>query len=391
MVKYLIILSLNITFLHAQLKAKLIATDFNQPLYITNYPSNNDMLLIVEQNGIIKIVNHKQKSKIHFLDITDRVHQTWYPADERGLLGLTFDPDFDSNHYFYINYINQDHYTTISRFKVVNGLADSDSEEVFLQFKQPYMNHNGGFLEFGPDGYLYISIGDGGSVGDPENRAQDLSNLFGTIIRIDVQSSLYNIPKNNPFYKQEHIKSEIWNYGFRNVWRFSFDKKTGDLYMGDVGQYNWEEINFQPHDSKGGLNFGWKLMEGNRCYGKDNQDCNSDSKELPIFEYPNDASYVKTILGWKQADVKGCSITGGYVYRGSNIDELYGRYFFGDYCTGKIWSLDRIDNKISIINHTKEVLQSIGKTEFYLSSFGEDENGELYVIDYSGSVYSITK
>ena len=132
-------------------------------------------------------------------------------------------------------------------------------------------------------------------------------------------------------------------------------------------------------------------MEGNHCYGEENQDCSSENTELPIFEYPNDANYIKTILGWEQSDVYGCSITGGYVYRGSNIPELYGRYFFGDYCTGKVWSLDNIDNKASIIDHTEEVLQSMGKTEFYLSSFGEDENGELYLIDYSGSVYSITK
>ena len=392
MISYLIIFFLNINFLVAQLEAKLIADEFEQPLYITDYPEDNNILLILEQNGIIKIVKNNKKIKMPFLDITDRVHQTWYPADERGLLGLAFDPYFTTNKYFYINYVDQDGYTTISRFKVQNKLGNPNSEQILLKLKQPYMNHNGGFLEFGPDGYLYISIGDGGSTGDPENRAQNLSNLFGSIIRIDVNvDSLYTIPQDNPFYGQKNIKQEIWHYGLRNVWRFTFDKETGDLYMGDVGQGDWEEIDFQSYKNSGGLNFGWNIMEGNHCYESKQQDCSYENTILPIFEYPNDANYVKTILGWEQPDMHGCSVTGGYVYRGKNKPELYGRYFFGDYCTGKVWSLKNTDDRISIINHTNEILKSMNKKEFYLSSFGEDKYGELYLIDYSGSVYSITK
>ena len=392
MIKYLIIFFLNVTFLMAQLEAKLIASGFDQPLYIKNYPKNNDMLLIVEQDGIIKIIKNKQKKEVPFLNISDRVHQTWYPADERGLLGLAFDPNFDSNGHFYLNYVNQDGYTTISRFKSKNRLGDPNSEEILLQLEQPYMNHNGGFLEFGPDGYLYISIGDGGSAGDPEKRAQDLSNLFGTIIRIDVNTdSGYNIPQDNPFFNQKNIKNEIWHYGLRNVWRFSFDKENGDLYMGDVGQDEWEEIDYQAYDTPGGLNFGWNIMEGNHCYGENNKDCDSKETTKPIFEYPNDANYAKTIVGWDQPDMHGCSVTGGYVYRGKNKPDLYGKYFFGDYCTGKVWSLINNNGITILINHTDELLKAMNKTEFYLSSFGEDQEGELYLIDYSGDVYSITK
>ena len=392
MVKYLVIFFLQFNFLTAQLEANLIASGFDQPLYIKNYPQNSNILLIVEQDGVIKIVKNKQTQEEPFMDISDRVHQTWYPADERGLLGLAFDPNFKYNNNFYLNYVNQDGYTTISRFKSKDNLGDSTSEEILLQFEQPYMNHNGGFLEFGPDGYLYISIGDGGSAGDPEKRAQDLSNLFGTIIRIDVSKELgYSIPEDNPFYNKDNIKNEIWHYGLRNVWRFSFDKKNGDLYMGDVGQNEWEEIDYQSFESSGGLNFGWNIMEGHHCYGEDNQGCDSKGTVLPIFEYPNDANYAKTIIGWDQPDMHGCSVTGGYVYRGKNKPNLYGRYFFGDYCTGKVWSLENNNGNISLINHTDELLKAMNKTEFYLSSFGESEDGELYLIDYSGDVYSITK
>ena len=163
------------------------------------------------------------------------------------------------------------------------------------------------------------------------------------------------------------------------------------MYMGDVGQNNWEEINFQASDSKGGLNFGWNIFEGTRCYPDDNQGCLKDNTVMPLFEYPNDANYFKTLLGWKQSKMQGCSITGGYVYRGNNMPDLFGRYFFGDYCTGKIWSLKNDNDDIDLKDHTEELLESMENKEFYLSSFGEDEKGELYIVNYSGQVYSITK
>ena len=386
----IIIIVIFFNLLISQLEANLIASEFNQPLYVCSLPGTSS-LLVVEQDGLIKIIENNKVQEEPFLDISDRVHQTWYPADERGLLGLAFDPNFSNNKSFYINYVNQEGYTIISRFKTDNNIGLADSEQVLLKLKQPYMNHNGGFLEFGPDNYLYISIGDGGSAGDPEMRAQDLTNLFGTIIRIDVSNKeSYTIPNDNPFSNQENIKSEIWHYGVRNVWRFSFDSKNGDMYIGDVGQNEWEEIDFQPANHPGGMNFGWNILEGNHCYGDSNENCDSSNTVLPIFEYPNDANYAKTIVGWNQPDMHGCSVTGGYVYRGDNKPELYGRYFFGDYCTGKVWSIKNNDTNIDLINHTDELLKAMNKSEFYLSSFGQDENNELYLIDYSGDVYSIT-
>ena len=387
----LIILIFN--FILPQLEAKLISTDFENPLYMTNYPNNNQKLLVVEQNGIIKIIENNKIQKIPFLDISNKVHQPLYPADEMGMLGLAFDPNFNQNNFFYINYVNRKEYTIISRFKVKDNLGNAESEEILIKLKQPYPNHNGGNIEFGPDGYLYIGIGDGGSSGDPENRAQNLSNLFGTILRIDINTDKgYKIPVDNPFYDSAYAKKEIWSYGLRNPWRFTFDKKTGDMYIGDVGQWDWEEIDFESHDSKGGLNFGWNILEGNHCY-KEHKLCESKDFTLPIFEYPHDANYLKTLIGWRQKDVNGCSVTGGYVYRGKNKPKLYGRYFFGDYCTGKVWSLKNNDQNgnIDIKEHTNELLKTMNKKQFYLSSFGEDEDGELYLIDYSGNLYSITK
>jgi len=375
----------------AQLDAKLIAKDFEKPLYVTNYANDNELLLVIEQEGIIRIIKENNITKTPFLDISDRVHQPLYPADEMGMLGIVFDPNFNENHFFYINYVNKDSYSIISRFKVNGKLGNPESEEILIKLKQPYPNHNGGSIEFGPDGYLYIGFGDGGSSGDPENRAQNLSNLFGKILRIDVSTEKgYKIPIDNPFYNLDTAKKEIWSYGLRNPWRFTFDKKTGDMYIGDVGQWDWEEINYQLSDNKGGLNFGWNILEGNHCY-KEHKLCESKNVTFPIFEYPHDANYLKTLIGWAQKDVNGCSVTGGYVYRGKNKPKLYGRYFFGDYCTGKVWSLKNNDGDIDIKEHTNELLETMNKKQFYLSSFGEDEEGELYLIDYSGDLYSITK
>tara|TARA_B100002052_G_scaffold292938_1_gene315287 strand:- start:1699 stop:2859 length:1161 start_codon:yes stop_codon:yes gene_type:complete len=382
----LLFLITNISF--PQLDAKLIATNLEKPLYVTNFPNDNNKLILIEQEGIVKIVNEK----IPFLDISDRVHQPLYPADEMGMLGLTFDPNFIENKTFYVHYNDKDNNTIISSFKTINDYGDINSEKVLLKVKQPYPNHNGGSIEFGNDGYLYIGLGDGGSAGDPENRAQDCSNLFGKILRIDVSNRMsYSIPEDNPFKNDKVCKEEIWSYGLRNPWRFTFDKLTGDMYIGDVGQNNWEEIDFESHDSKGGLNFGWKILEGTHCYPKDDEKCNKEGTTPPLFEYPNDANYLKTIIGFKQSKTQGCSVTGGYVYRGKNIPELYGRYFFGDYCTGKVWSIDTSAENLNLIEHTQELLDDMNKRQFYLSSFGEDENGELYLIDYNGDLYSITK
>ena len=386
-----VLIILIFSFILPQLEAKLISGNFEKPLYVTNYPNDNEVLLVLEQEGIIRIIKENNITKTPFLDISDRVHQPLYPADEMGMLGIAFDPNFNENHFFYINYVNKDWYSIISRFKVNEKLGNPQSEEILIKLKQPYPNHNGGSIEFGPDGYLYIGFGDGGSSGDPENRAQNLSTLFGKILRIDVNTEKgYKVPTDNPFYILDTAKKEIWSYGLRNPWRITFDKKTGDMYIGDVGQWDWEEINYQSSDNKGGLNFGWNILEGNHCY-KEHKLCESKNLTFPIFEYPHDANYLKTLIGWAQKDVNGCSVTGGYVYRGENKPELYGRYFFGDYCTGKVWSIKKDAPDLDIKEHTDELLKAMNKKQFYLSSFGEDEEGELYLIDYSGVLYSITK
>ena len=381
-------------FLFSSISVEKIASNFDKPVFATTLPLNNDEIIVIEQKGIIKLIKNSKISKTPFLDISDRVHKPLFPGDERGLLGFTFDPDYNKNGYFYVNYTNKEDFTIVSRFTCNGKLTDSKTEKIILKLKQPYSNHNGGSIEFGPDNYLYISVGDGGSTGDPENRAQDLSNLFGSILRIDVNTNKnYLIPEDNPFVGKKGVKEEIWSYGLRNVWRFSFDSVTGDLIMGDVGQHEWEEINFEFSDSKGGENYGWNVYEGNHCYPQGTE-CVNLGYVSPIFEYPNNANYVRTLLGFKQKlpNLDGCSVTGGYVYRGKKIENLYGRYIFGDYCTGKIWSLDFDDNSnvLDIKDHTEEILKSMGKREFYLSSFGIDNDNELFVIDYNGTIYRLS-
>ena len=376
-----------INFIFANLSLDLIAENFDKPILIKFNSDFNEAIYVVEQNGIIKKIEKGVVIKI--LDITDRVHNPLFPGDEMGLLGLAFDPNFPSASYLYVNYNDKNDNTIISRFPLKNNIVDKSLENIIMKFKQPYSNHNGGCIEFGPDNYLYISVGDGGSAGDPENRAQDLTNYFGSILRISINDDgSYLIPEDNPFYGNKEYKQEIWSYGLRNVWRFSFDMMTGDLYMGDVGQNSWEEINFDLFPFKDGNNYGWNIMEASKCF-PESSDCDSSNLVMPIFEYPNDAKYVRTLLGIKQNAMHGCSITAGYVYRGE-IKNLYGRYFFGDYCTGKIWSLIYKNGVVTDIQeHTEVLLSSINKKKFYLSSFGQDKNGELYLVDYSGSIYKL--
>ena len=394
-----LIFVLIINLLFSQLSLELIASGFEKPVYITTDPGDANKLFIIEQEGYVKTIDLLDSLSEHiFLDITDRVHKPLFPGDEMGMLGFAFDPDYDRNGLIYINYNDKDDNTIISRIGFYDSVSGNIGlnqsvfyEDTLLIFKQPYSNHNGGHIEFGPDKNLYISVGDGGSSGDPEKRAQNTKNYFGSILRVspNISSKLnYTIPKGNPFNLED--KKEIWVYGLRNVWRFSFDRLTGDMYLGDVGQNSWEEINFIPSGHQGGINFGWNIMEASSCYNS--IDCQKSELELPIFEYPNDAKYIRTILGLKQKNVHGCSVTGGYVYRGIELPELYGKYFFGDYCTGKIWSFKYINEEIKDFeDHTDELLNSINKKSFYLSSFGESNDGELFLIDYEGSIYKLIR
>ncbi len=373
------------------LSSELVSDGFKKPVFVISYPTDASILYVVEQAGRIIVLDSGQKKSKPFFNINKRVVNPFRPGDERGLLGFAFHPDYENNKKFYINYIDNDGHTIVSEFIAQSKYkADHNSERVLLKLEQPYGNHNGGHIEFGKDGYLYIAIGDGGAAGDPLDSGQDLTSLFGKVIRIDINGSPYSIPKSNPFYGIKNAREEIWAWGLRNVWRFSFDKKTGDIYYGDVGQNKWEEVNFEPASSSGGNNYGWRQMEASYCF-EPKENCKRDGMVLPIIEYPNDAYHPAFALGRKnQLNVEGCSVTGGYVYRGKKLKGFEGVYFFGDYCSGNIWSFKVKDGKANEFkNRTEEINIADGEFTNYISSFGQDADGEIYIVDYNGAVYKI--
>lgn len=334
-----------------------------QPTHITHANDGSKGLFITEQRGRILLVRDSRISSKPFLDITDRVSC----CGERGLLSIVFPPGYKEKKYFYVNYTDAAGDTVVGRYRLSKDpdIADPGSEEIILTVKQPYANHNGGQLAFGPDGYLYIGMGDGGSAGDPQNYAQNPSSLLGKMLRIDVESDRkpYGVPFDNPFVNNKAFRPEIWATGLRNPWRFSFDRKTGDLYIADVGQNNYEEIDFEPRGGKGGRNYGWKIMEGLHCYRSEG--CDRKGLALPAAEYSHD---------------KGCSVTGGLVYRGSRFPQLQGIYFYGDYCSGRIWGLRQ--------SGADWMSKELNNSGLSISTFGEDEAGEIYVADYGkGNIY----
>ncbi len=339
-----------------------IVEGLNAPLYLTHTADGTDRLFVLEQRGVIRIIDKEGNLlKTPFLDISEQVRS----GGERGLLGLAFHPAYKENGYFYVHYSDNNGDTVISRFKVSNDpdVADPGSKKIVLTQDQPFGNHNGGQIEFGPDGYLYIGLGDGGAAGDPLVNGQNPATLLGAILRINVNDEeAYNNPLSNPFIGSFKERAEVWAYGLRNPWRFSFDRATGDLYIADVGQNNFEEVNFQSASSVGGENYGWNQMEGMHCF---TAGCIPDQFILPVAEYTH-------------AD--GCSITGGYVYRGSFNPDLHGIYLYGDYCSGNIWTLFKTEQG--------EWKSSIWmRTSLSISSFGEDEAGEIYIIDHGGGIY----
>ena len=336
---------------------------FTDPVGIYHAGDGTDRLFVLEQPGTIKVFSNNSSTENvqTFLNITSIVDQD--PGyTEEGLLGLAFHPNFNQNGYFYVNYTDYGPKRNVIARYMVSATnpdqADTESSLIILEVNQPYTNHNGGQMGFGPDGYLYISFGDGGSAGDPQGNGQNLQTLLSTIIRIDVDNFSdglnYSIPFDNPFISSPNARDEIYAYGLRNMWRFSWDPVTGLLWGADVGQYNWEEIDIiYP-----GLNYGWNIMEGNHCYPAGTS-CSSEGFEPPVFEY---ALYVDGV----------CSVTGGYVYRGNGILSLYGKYIYGDWCTGDIWALTYSDDG----NHVNEHLILSG---INISSFGLDKNNELLI------------
>lgn len=363
----------------AVLKTIRVASGLSRPVFVTSPPGDTARLFIVEQQTAkIKILTGGIVLPTPFLNIDDLVING---GNEQGLLGLAFHPSYASNGYFYVNYNDNSGNTVIARFKVSGdpNVADRDSQFILLTILQPYANHNGGMLAFGPnDGYLYIGMGDGGSGGDPQNRAQNDGELLGKMLRIDVDGGPpYGIPPDNPFVGPGLPLDEIWAKGFRNPWRYSFDRLTADLYIADVGQDLYEEIDFQPSSSIGGENYGWRLMEGDHCFNPPTN-CDPGGLTYPIYVYSHGGSPFR------------CSVTGGYVYRGDAIPDLQGTYFFADYCSGQIWSF-RYDglNITGFTDRTSELAPGGGMSINSISSFGEDAVGNLYIVDLDGEVYKI--
>ncbi|MFX1255433.1 MAG: PQQ-dependent sugar dehydrogenase [Promethearchaeota archaeon] len=342
---------------------------FENPVGIYHAGDGTNRLFVVEQKGVIHVFeNSKDVSSTQvFLDITDQV----LFGGEQGLLGLAFHPNFTENGYFYVDYTKTNpRRTVIARFTIDSvdpNQADEASELVLLEVEQPYSNHNGGQIAFGPEGYLYIALGDGGSAGDPLNNAQRRTTLLGSILRINVDTTSdglnYAIPIDNPFSgNTEGYRKEIYAYGLRNPWRFSFDPVTGWLWTGDVGQDAWEEIDI----IESGKNYGWKIMEGNHCYSPP-VSCDTSGLELPIWEYGHNV---------------GTSVTGGFVYRGSSLPDLNGSYIYGDYVFGQIWSLNYngVDTTINTL---------LVDTPLLIASFGIDQQNELYICAFDGKIYQL--
>lgn len=350
------------------IELELLVDGLSSPVGLSHAGDGSGRLFVVERSGRIKIIRDGQVLATPFLDIRGRVKA----GGEEGLLSVAFAPGYAENGRFYVYYTDLDGNVRISRFQVSANadIADPQSEAQVLVIDHPeFENHNGGQLAFGPqDGYLYIGTGDGGGAGDaagrikPANNAQNLESLLGKILRIDVEAVTgpgYAIPADNPLVGQPG-RDEIWAAGLRNPWRFAFDRDSGELYIGDVGQGAWEEINVAAAGS-GGQNYGWNIMEGEACYNA--QTCNQTGLTLPVAVYNHDAG--------------NCSVTGGYVYRGSVFANLVGMYFYADYCTGRLWSL-------RMANGSAQEQQLRLDTSANIASFGEDEAGELYVVDLSG-------
>jgi hypothetical protein len=354
----------------AQISLESFASGFTRPVDIAHAGDGSGRLFVVEQAGIIRIVDKlEQIVSIPFLDIQTKVDDS---DNEEGLLGLAFDPDYKNNGYFYVNYVNSNsgRKSIIERYTVSadSNLVNTNSGVVILSIDQFASNHNGGDINFGPDGYLYIATGDGGGGGDPGEHGQNMNSLLGKLLRIDVSSLPYTIPTDNPFIDAQDTMPEIWSYGLRNPWRFSFDRKNGALWIADVGQGDWEEINFADSLDRGGQNYGWDCLEGNHSF--ENTDCAGLTFTAPIYEYGHGT---------------GRSITGGYVLRSRHYNNFTGQYIFADYVTNKVWLLQQYQNQTVSVS---EVTPGISR----ISTFGQDEEGRIYAASLSeGTIYQLVE
>jgi glucose/arabinose dehydrogenase len=335
--------------------------------FLTHAGDGSGVLYAVEQRGLVVAIEPGGAVREQpLLDIRDRVRD----GGEQGLLGLAFHPDYDLTGRIFVDYTDLNGDTVVSEFAVDGQSADPASERIVLQIDQPFGNHNGGMVAFGPDGYLYISTGDGGGAGDPLEAGQDLGSLLGAILRIDVDGAEpYAIPPDNPHVGASGARPEIWARGLRNPWRFSFDRQTGDLFIADVGQNRWEEINAEPA-GEGGRNYGWNVMEGPECFAV--EDCDTSGLTSPVAWYPLDAG--------------NCAVTGGYVYRGEEHPVLAGGYLFADFCAGRVWALDAG----LALEAGEAPMTQLLESGFDPSTFGEDEAGELYLGGQGGQILRLT-
>ena len=339
-----------------------IASGLDSPVHLTT-PDGDSRLFVVEQPGRIRIIENGDLLPTPFLDLTGVVQS----GGERGLLSMAFDPSYATTGLFWVNYTGTDGDTRIERYQVSDdpNVADAGSALLVLEVEQPYTNHNGGQIAFGPDGMLYIGMGDGGSGGDPHDHGQTLSTLLGALLRIDVRSAPYVVPPDNPYVGASNARPEIWASGLRNPWRFSFDPPGERIYIADVGQNQWEELNAAPADAPG-LNYGWNIMEGSHCFNATS--CDQTGLTLPVHEYPHS---------------EGCSVTGGHVYRGVSLTGLAGHYFYSDFCTGFLRSFRVVNGTAT--DHEEWNVGDMGQ----VLSFGVDALGELYVLSRNGRVYLI--
>jgi glucose/arabinose dehydrogenase len=342
----------------------LIASGLEKPTDITSPGDGSGRVFVLEQVGRIRILQNGELLPSPYLDISSMVGSD---ASERGLLGIAFHPNYAENGFFFVNYTDRDGNTHIVRFSVSAdnpNLADPASRLELIRVQQPYGNHNGGSLAFGPDGYLYAGLGDGGSGGDPHDSGQSPNTLLGKILRFDIDGGQpYAIPADNPFAAGGG-EAEIWAYGLRNPWKIAFDRANGDLYIADVGQNQWEEINFSPAGSPSGQNYGWRLMEASHDYSGTLYD--ASALILPVAEYSH---------------AEGCSVTGGQVYRGQALPDWQAVYLYGDYCSGNIWGL--LQTESGFVNSL------LFKTNFSISTFGLDDGGEIYLGEYGGNIYRL--
>jgi glucose/arabinose dehydrogenase len=349
----------------ASIRLERIAQGLGTVVHLAS-PPGDARLFVVEQQGHVRVIENGAVLPTPFLSIPERISA----GGERGLLSVAFHPHYAQNGFFYVNYTDTRGDTRVERYHVSadRNRADPGSATTILQVVQPYSNHNGGLVAFGPDGKLYVGMGDGGGGGDPDGNGQDPLQLLGKMLRLDVDAGTpYGIPADNPYVGQAGRRPEIWAMGMRNPWRFSWDRAANLLYVADVGQNRLEEVDVAPA-GQGGLNYGWNTMEGDDCY-EPSSGCNRNGLLLPAVTYTHD---------------DGCSVTGGFVYRGQDIPALRGHYLYADYCEGWIRSF-RYENGRATDARTWDTLQNVGN----ISSFGEDARGELYVLAHDGSVYKI--